>query len=217
MRTTLTAGYRLLLGLLTLYTVGFLLVRGWGPGFRVSNFLSYFTIQSNVIGGVVLVLAAVNALRGRAESPAFALVRGASVLYLATTGVVFEVLLSGLDGVSHDWTNFVLHQLLPVVMVADWLLNPPPARIAVTSALWWLAYPFAYLAYTLVRGPIADDFYPYPFLDPNGSGGYGHVAVMSAGITVWFVLAGWFLVWVGNVLTDRARRSGRPVSSASGR
>lgn len=186
---------------MTALAVGRLLAAGLGLSAVVDvavrsgpNVLNYFTVLSNVIGVAALTVAAVRALRADPPSPALDLVRGAAVLYLATTGVVYWTLLYGVDVDTTDWTNYALHLAMPVLIVADWILDP--ARIAYRRVWWWLAFPVAYLAYTLVRGPFAD-WYPYPFVDPRESGGYARVAVMCAGVAVLIVLLGLAIAWLG--------------------
>ena len=140
------------------------------------NFLSYFTIQSNVIGIAVLGLLAVRSPGPRPrwlES-----LRGAATVYLTITFVVVLLLLQNIDvGLQLPWVDFVLHKLTPVVIVADWLLDPPSVRLTPRDALGWLVYPLVWLGYTLVRGANVA-WYPYPFLDP-ANGGYGAVALTS--------------------------------------
>jgi amino acid transporter len=87
---------------------------------------------------------------------------------------------------------------MPVVMLADWILDPPRKGIDRTTALWWLAYPLAYAAYTLIRGPLAGDFYPYPFINPEQEG-YGQVAVNCLGLTVVLAVLALAVAWLGNV------------------
>jgi hypothetical protein len=58
----------------------------------------------------------------------------------------------------------------------------------------WLAFPLAYLGYSLVRG-LAVDWYPYPFLDPDESGGYAGVAGYSLDVLAAFVAVGLLLQW----------------------
>ena len=50
---------------------------------------------------------------------------------------------------------------------------------------------------TLVRGA-ADNWYPYPFLNP-ANGGYGSVAVYFVTILVFFLVIGGAVVWLGNL------------------
>ncbi len=96
--------------------------------------------------------------------------RGAATLYLLITGVVYAVLLATIDVMLTDkWINDILHRILPIVLVLDWILVP--VSLGVTGRLvgGWLIYPAAYGVYTLARGPFVD-WYPYPFLDPRDQG-----------------------------------------------
>ena len=165
------------------------------PTFHPLNFLSYFTIQSNLIGGTVLLI---GAIRRDIHTPTFDLVRGGAVVYLVTTGIVFSVLLSGTDvDTAIPWVNSVLHEVLPIVIVIDWLLDPPSRQLSYRHAVLWLAYPLAWVAYTLIKGPIAQ-WYPYPFLDP-ANGGYGTVALYCVGIAVVVFVISAAVVWIGNL------------------
>ena len=164
------------------------------------NFLSYFTIQSNLIGIAVLLLLAVRAPGARPrwlES-----LRGATTVYLTITFIVVILLLSNTDvGLQLAWVDFVLHKLTPVVIVLDWLLDPPRVHLTRRDALGWLVFPLLWLAYTMVRGPIAG-WYPYPFLDP-AHGGYGQVAITSLVILVAGAVVCLFIAWLGNRLSGR--------------
>jgi hypothetical protein len=164
------------------------------PFFHPLNFFSYFTIQSNLIGAAVLLI---GAARRDIHTPTFDLVRGAAVIYLVTTGIVFSVVLSGTDvDTAIPWVNSVLHEVLPIVIVVDWLLDPPGRRMTGRDAALWLVYPLAWVVYTLVKGPIAN-WYPYPFLDP-ALGGYGRVALYCVGIFILVSVVGAAVAWIGN-------------------
>ena len=143
------------------------------PSFSAGNFFSFFTIQSNILAATMLVLTAL--IRRDERSRLFDAVRGAATFYIAITGVVFALLLSGLqeDLDTHiAFVNFVVHYLLPVVVVVDWFLDPPRHRLGLRVSLAWLAYPLVWFAYTLVRGS-STGWYPYPFVDviEHGYGG----------------------------------------------
>ena len=95
----------------------------------VVNFVSYFTVESNLLAAVAFVGGGI-ALTGRGEGEAAAMLRGAATLYLAITGLVFSLLLAGLEGVEFTavpWDNVVLHYLMPVLVVLDWT-SPRPRR-----------------------------------------------------------------------------------------
>ena len=166
----------------------------------VVNFLSYFTIQSNLIGIAVLLLLA---LRSPGPRPAWLeSLRGAAAVYLTVTFVVVLVLLQDIDvGLQLAWVDVALHKLTPIVLVADLVLDPPTSRLTGRDALGWLAYPLVWLVYTLVRGPVAG-WYPYPFLDP-ANGGYGTVAITSLVILVAGAVLCLFYAWLGNRLGKR--------------
>ncbi|UFU05195.1 Pr6Pr family membrane protein [Ruania halotolerans] len=163
--------------------------------FRLSNFFSFYTVQSNLIGGVVFTVSGVCALRGRLpERLPLDMIRGAATLYLAITGAVYNLVLAGLED-SLDtqvmFANVVLHMVMPIAVVLDWIVDPPCTRVPLRTALWWLIYPGAYLIYTLVRGPIVD-WYPYPFTDPRVQG-YGAVAMWSLVLTAGFAALAWLV------------------------
>ncbi|MDR7457002.1 MAG: hypothetical protein QN125_06915 [Armatimonadota bacterium] len=72
---------RLALALLTFVALGVQL--GRTPS--VANFVSLFTVQSNLLAATVLLVAAVRGLWGRDLAP-LDMWRGAAALYMATTG-----------------------------------------------------------------------------------------------------------------------------------
>ncbi|MBA2276391.1 MAG: Pr6Pr family membrane protein [Chloroflexia bacterium] len=179
--------YRVVFALAALFAIGYQFVdgRNTNADFRPGNFWSFFTIQSNLFAALVL-LAAAWRMRDPRPSSWFDLVRGAAVVYLSTTGVVYGLLLSGYQEelqTTIPWVDTMLHRLIPLVMVADWLIDPPSRGIDRRAATIWLLYPLAYMVYSLVRGPIVD-WYPYPFLDPGAAGSYGVVALYCVGIAL---------------------------------
>ena len=168
------------------------------------NFLSFFTIQSNLIGAVAL---AAIALRGDQRPRWVDWLRGAATVYLTITFVVVIALLQGIDvGLQLAWVDFALHKLSPVIVVLDFVLDPPRTRLSTRDALLWLVYPLIWLAYTLVRGA-AVGWYPYPFLDPTDAGGYGSVAVTCLVIVVAGAVLSLAVAWLGNRLRSTPSRA----------
>jgi hypothetical protein len=164
--------------------------------FDPTRFFAYFTIQSNLIG--VAAFAWLLATRGATRSRGLDLLRGAAVVYLIVTFFVVIFLLSGADvQLELAWVDFVLHKLFPVVVVLDWIFDPPETRLTPRDAILWLVYPIAWLVLTLIRGA-GDGWYPYPFLDP-ADGGYGPVAVTVVAITIGFLVVAAVTVAIGNL------------------
>jgi hypothetical protein len=167
------------------------------PGFAKGNFFSFFTIQSNILAVTTLFLLVLVPLERR--SPLFDGARSAAVLYIGITGVVFALLLAGQQEdvqTAIPWVDFIVHKLIPVVLVADWLVEPPRHRLPWWTALVWLGYPVAWFVFTLVRGEIVD-WYPYPFVDVSELG-YGGVLTRSVALAAGFAVAAAALLWLQN-------------------
>jgi hypothetical protein len=186
---------RVMLALLALTAMGRQLSLHLGASYSALNFFSYFTNLSNLFAAVALLL---SVIAGRRKFGT--LIRYVSAANMAVVGLVFAVLLRNADlGALLPWVNAVLHYVMPVAVVLDWLVEPPAARVESKIVLLALAFPTAYLAYIIVRG--ADSgWYPDPFLNPTHVGGYGGVAAYAVGIAATFVLAAWSLRAVGNRL-----------------
>lgn len=164
------------------------------PSFSLVRFFSFFTVESNLLAAVSLALAGLGAVRGRRPG-GLSTFRGAVALYMAITGIVYHVLLTNLQESLQThlpWANFVVHTLIPIVVVLDFLVDRSVVALGGSTTLVWLAFPLLYFGYSLARGPF-DHWYPYPFLDPRPHG-YGHVAVYAAVISVVFAVLGYALV-----------------------
>ena len=189
----LLTGYRLFFGLLgfsgVVTEIATLRERG---RFAPYNFFSYFTIESNLFAVVVLILSASALAQGMHSRP-LALLRGAATLYMVTTGIVFALLLAGIEGAeltAVPWDNTVLHYIIPLALAVDWFIDLPKQRLTFRQAAVWLVFPMAYVVYSLIRGHFVH-WYPYPFLNPNE---HGYIAV--AGTSVAIALAVAALMWV---------------------
>ena len=170
---------RLVLAVLALAAVATGLWRAVQGGFDPVNYVSYFTIQTTTIAALVLIAAAIKRPEERPHWLDWW--RGAAAVYLTVTFVVVIVLLEQRFG-WNDWTDFVTHKLLPLAVVADFLLiDRPRNRLTARDGLWFAAYGVAWLTYTAIHGAVSG-WYPYPFLDPNAAG--LTLAVVTSGVIV---------------------------------
>jgi hypothetical protein len=201
--------YRAAFAFLTLIAIGYQLwLRTGVPGFNPVNFFSFFTVQSNLYGAAVLLWGA-TLDPSRRPPLAVALIRGAAVLYLSVTFVVFALLLSDLQEqlqMTVPWVDTVLHRIMPLAVLADWLIDPPHVPIPFQWGLIWLLYPIVWLAYALVRGALVG-WYPYPFLDPRQSGGYSGVALTCLGIAAGALLFTGLVVLIARLRRAASRTS----------
>lgn len=208
MPRSVAIAYRLIVSAAVLFAVIYQFSQGIGDAnFNAVDFFSFFTILSNLIGAAAMVVCAV--APQRAERGDFDLLRGAATLYLAITGLVFSLLLSGITaelGTVIPWVNTIVHYVMPIAIVIDWLLNPPAKELSFAQTRWWLVFPIVYLVYSLIRGPFVD-WYPYPFLDHDHVGSWWGVAAYCVAIALVFVAFTYALTWLGNALGERRRRT----------
>ena len=195
-----TPALRLSFGLLTMAAVASQLTVQIQNGYSVTNFFSFFTNLSNLFAAVVFLLGAFHVLARLGMSNSNDWLRAMSAVNMAVVGIVFSVLLRDVDlGSLLPWVNFVLHYVMPCLVVLDWLLQPPNGTLGTTQLFYIQVFPTLYLAYVLVRGASVG-WYPYPFLNPANVGGYVGVAAYAISIAVTFFIAGWSLLALGNRL-----------------
>lgn len=188
---------RALLALAALTAIGYDVAAG--PGVSDADYFSYFTVLSNLFAAAMLLHGALRPARER--SGTVEMFRGAAVVYILTTGIVYLLLLSG-RAPAYPWVNAILHYLMPVAVTLDWLLDPPRVRLDLArTVVLWMTFPLLYILYTLARGAIVG-WYPYFFVNPHRGGGYllviGDCLAVGIGIIALIVAT----TWTGNRRRD---------------
>ena len=176
----------------------------------ISNFFSYFTIESNLSSAILLVVAAIwtwtRGRDGRREPAGLSLLLACVSTYMIVTGVVYNILLRGIEDptTSVAWANEVLHVVGPLFLLADVLVAPRRGALPWRALAVVIAFPVVWAVYTLIRanaitGPATGNpwWYPYPFLDPHLQGGYGGVALNIVGIAAAMGVIGAAVIGVG--------------------
>lgn len=192
-RKQLLVGYKIafaLLGFAALVTeIATLVERG---RFNLVNFLSFFTVESNILAVIALLAGAFALLPGKQSAHMGRFVdvlRSFTTVFIVVVGVGFSFLLSGLENVALTavpWDNTVLHYIIPAALVVDFLIDRPRTRMKFAESLTWLVFPLAYLGYTLFRGAVTG-WYPYPFLNPAHAT-VGSIVVTSLALFVFGVV-----------------------------
>jgi hypothetical protein len=194
-RDAAIGAYRALAAVAVLVAIAYQVGKGLEhSGFSATDYFSFFTELSNLFAATVFLYGATH--RAGTRSRAAELLRGAAVMYMLTTGIVYAVLLSGQD-VAYPWVNTIVHRLMPIAVALDWVIDPPRVRLELRQTILWMSFPLVYIVYTLIRGAIVD-WYPYFFVNPHHHGGYLFVAGGCLAITAGMVASILAITWVGN-------------------
>ncbi len=211
-RDSAVRAYRALAAVAVLVAIAYQVSKGLGEkGFSATDYFSYFTELSNLFAAAIFLYGAAHVAGARSRT--VELLRGAAVMYMLTTGIVYAVLLSGQD-VSYPWVNTIVHRLMPIAVALDWVIDPPRMRLELRQTVLWMSFPLVYIAYTLIRGAIVN-WYPYFFVNPNHHGGYLFVAGGCLAITIGMVALIVAITWVGN-RRNATVGEGRSLASSAG-
>lgn len=171
----------------------------WSAG--VLRFLSFFTIQCNVL--VALVLTAFALREKHSEWTVHPFERSAIASYIVVVAAVYVVSLRDLWAPQGaQWlADVLLHYVMPLGYLAFWLFTMHKAGLRWYDPLLWLIYPLFYLGFVLVHGRWTG-FYPYPFIDVRRIG-YGEMAENAIGILLVFLASGVAILAVSRLLARR--------------
>ena len=179
---------------------------GTSVAFGITNFFSFFTIDSNVGTIVVLLIGAGFAFARKVDPHWYTVFRVIVVTYMAVTGVVYNLLLRGVElpqGTTVEWSNEVLHVVACAYIVLDWFIAPGRTPLQWKTLRAIAIFPLVWVVYTMIRAPftVSDNhgkaFYPYPFLNPAlAPEGWFSVAFYIALITVVVLGFGAAAIWV---------------------
>ena len=187
---------------------------------RTFNVFCYFTTESNLIVAITCLLLAIRLSR---PSLVFQVFRLDGVLAITVTFVVFHKVLAPFQELSGGAAvaDTILHTVSPILCVVGWLVFGPRGVLNRRVVGWSLAWPVAWLVFTLVRGPLVD-WYPYPFMDVREHG-YAVVLLNCAVVAVVFLaLAGVAAVldrWLGrgrSLIDEEQARSSEETPNHAG-
>lgn len=188
---------KLLYGVFTLIIAWFALITQWClTTFGLVDFLSFFTIQSNLMVALCLTFS----LFVPRSSPGIffskSSVQSAIALYIFIVGLVYNTLLRGLadfKGVQLIVDN-LQHVAVPLLFVFYWFMFTRRIFFPWKQSLYWLIYPFLYTVYSMIRGSIVH-WYPYPFLNVDNLG-YVEVFINMLGVLAAFSIVSLVIIGV---------------------
>jgi hypothetical protein len=148
----------------------------------VIRFLSYFTIQTNILIVVCMLLPAFTPSSRVSEFVSRSSFRTAVMSYSAVVAIVYFVVLRN---IGHDqglerFADQVLHYVTPTMFFVDWLVWVPKGHARWSAIGSYLIYPGFYCAWTFLYG-VMSGWYPYPFFNTRRLD-YGHITGIFVGL-----------------------------------
>lgn len=165
----------------------------------IINFLSFFTILSNLLVAISLISSLLSPSSGVGKFFSSINTQSAIALYIFVVGLVYNLVLRNLWAPT-GWqlvADNLLHVIVPLLYVLFWGSFTPKRKLQWKNILPWLIFPAIYLFYSLIRGSIVG-WYPYPFVDAAKLG-YGKVVINSFLVLIAFVVIGLGLIVVNRL------------------
>jgi hypothetical protein len=188
------------------------------PWERFLDWITYFTILSNVLVAVVLTMLVLGPslfTRRTAGGAAWRALRLDSVLMIVITGVLYNLLLA--EGEKSGWdqvSNSMLHMATPLLTLIVWIIAGPRGLITGRTIGLSLLLPLLWAVFALVRGGVVGA-YPYPFLDVTANG-LTSVLVFIAVIVVIAVVLALGLLGIDAMLRATTRLGTGPTAGEAG-
>ncbi len=167
------------------------------------NFFSYFTILTNVLIALAMLFPglAPNGAAGRfAADPG---PRSGLTMYAVVVGLVYHFLLHATWN-PQGWAlvvNILLHYVMPVAMLLDWLMFTPKGRLRWRDPPAWLLFPLIYGGWTLIHGWMTD-WWPYWFVNVSTLG-FARAGINFAALLVFFLGVGLLVVLLDGLLKPK--------------
>ncbi|MCU6433960.1 Pr6Pr family membrane protein [Undibacterium sp. Jales W-56] len=166
-------------------------------------YLGYFTVLTNIFVALVLtcqVVVVSNRVGRFFTDPS---TRACAATSIALVGLGYHFLLRQIwNPQGWQWVaDIVLHYVTPILFSIYWLVALAKSDLKWWSPFAWCIYPVSYFAYALIRGAVLGA-YPYPFIDVAAIG-YVPVLRNAFGLLLVFILVGWLLIGLGQVVSGK--------------
>ena len=187
MKMILVIIYRLILLIIIIIGIIFNFI---AKNYDLNMLLSYYTVQSNIIVAIFLLLEIINSFKKIKlfkKEETYQNIKGMITLIILITGLIFAIILAPY---VKNWTgyrlysSYILHYISPLMVLIDFLFfDKPTTKLSIKKNIFWLIYPITYYIVGMIRILFIDGFIPYPFMDIRGLG-----YIKSLGIVIFLIL-----------------------------
>jgi hypothetical protein len=167
---------------------------------RFLDWITYFTIWSNIAVAIIVTLLAIRPdlfARRDGVGTTWRALRLSSILMIIVTGAIYNLLLfepgkTGLD----LYTNITEHMATPLITLIVFIAAGPRRLITWPIIGWSLVLPVVWVIFALIRGQFIGA-YPYPFLDVATKGLASVLSFVGVLLVVAVILA--LVLWAIDV------------------
>ena len=175
---------------------------GWMQFFDT---LGFFTIQSGLIVLFVFLSLLINQLKSTPEKAVSPKIRGAALLYIIATSILFLVLFNqnlNETGIS-KFVLYINNFAVAILLLIDNTLTIPAATYTWSLLPVWLIYPFVYLFFCIFES-LVFGYYRYYIFDFSkyGLGFYLQVLLL---LLLIFSAIGGFIIFINKIYKNRSK------------
>lgn len=210
-------GYKVLFIILCMW--GLSLILGLERGEIRWQVLNYYTIQSNILCLLYMMYAlSQDFVSSRSNSQILnrmARVESMVMFCITVTMLIYNFILApiqfsmGQSDRVFSVSNLLVHYIIPLMMIGDWLLFGRKGSIGRYDPFLWLTPPYLYFIFILIRAqwfgliPGTSSRYPYPFMNIDTLG-WQQVGINATVLTLIFLLLGYTYRGIDRLLSRRA-------------
>ncbi len=170
----------------------------------IIRFFSFFTILTNIMVAVCFTVLIINSGSQFYRFISKPTTLTAITVYITIVGIVYNLILRFLWK-PQGWQRIVdelLHTVIPVLFILLWIFFVPKNNLKWRHSFSWLAYPFVYTLFILIRG-IISNYYPYPFINVTALG-YSKALLNGIGLLIAFLAFSLLYIGIGKLASRQA-------------
>lgn len=214
--------YRIILGLFAWSVLILMFVRtALDQVDALSGFLAgiksyrYYTMQTNLLAAIWLTLAVIFHFNSNRLKKVEGALKGGITIYILITFLGYAIMLSSLYKPTTPYgifTNLVIHYLVPIAFVIDWVFTVKKVKYRWVNLVLWIIYPILYIVLSILHGKFLGS-YLYPFLNIDTMG-LGYYFLALGILVIVFLASGSLLILINRAVIRRTEKDEEPIMNS---
>ena len=171
--------------------------------------LYYFTYQSNILVIVYFIIDIIYLIKK--QKIFMPRLKGTITMSITVTFLIYHFLLSGgYDNRADIIRSTILHYIVPIMTIADYILFDKKGIYKNIDPILWLIIPLIYFLFIFIRAKLGGElsngsYYPYFFIDINK---YGIKTVLKNAlfITIAFTILGYIELFIDRIILKLSKK-----------